>query len=234
MIRGERRIGWVVVLRDETEQQRQQQRLQQKNEQMERFAATISHDLRNPLGVAQGYLQIAREEAESVELDRVDTALSRMEEIIHDLLTLARSGGHIDELEPVQLDGVVEAAWTSVPTGTAELSVAGTRSIMADPTMVQHVFENLFRNAIEHGGDAITVTVGPLDDGIYVEDTGSGIPVDEREDVFEVGYSTSSGGTGFGLGIIKQIVDAHDWDIHVTETTDSGARFEITGIESAA
>lgn len=233
LVRGEKRVGWVVVLRDETEQQQQQQRLQQKNEQMELFASTISHDLRNPLGVAQGYLEIAKEDSESEELERVDAALSRMEEIIDEILTLARAGRQIDDLEAVQVDAVVEAAWESVTTDSAALSVDVGQTVSADPTMIQHVFENLFRNAIEHGGEDVTVTVGDLEAGIYVEDDGDGIPQANREAVFEVGYTTKPDGTGFGLSITKQIVDAHDWEIRVTEGSEGGTRFEITDVEVA-
>ena len=95
------------------------------------------------------------------------------------------------------------------------------------------MFENLIRNAIDHGGDDVAVTIGDLDGGFYVEDTGPGIPSEERDAVFEVGYSTSDDGTGLGLSIVKHVVDAHGWDIRVTEGTEGGARFEITGIESA-
>jgi signal transduction histidine kinase len=50
--------------------------------------------------------------------------------------------------------------------------------------------------------------------------------------VFEAGYSTVTDGTGFGLSIVKDVVDAHGWDIRVTDGTNDGARFEITGIAS--
>jgi signal transduction histidine kinase len=52
--------------------------------------------------------------------------------------------------------------------------------------------------------------------------------------VFEVGYSTNAEGTGFGLSIVQQIVEAHDWDIRITGRSEGGARFEITGVEYAA
>jgi signal transduction histidine kinase len=65
-------------------------------------------------------------------------------------------------------------------------------------------------------------------------DNGIGLPEADRDAVFEAGYSTSEGGTGFGLNIVKQIVDAHDWAIRVTDGTDGGARFEITGVQFTA
>lgn len=233
LTRGGKRVGWVVVLRDETIQQHQQQRLQQKAKQMEVFASAISHDLRNPLSVAQGYLQLAQEEFESEELDKVARAHTRMEDIIDEVLTLARAGEPIDDLETFSIGAVVEQAWENVRTAGADLRVTVDRTVEADPTMVHQIFENLFRNAVEHGGDGVTVSVGSIEDGIYVEDDGAGIPPDKRADVFGVGYTETTGGTGLGLSIIKQIVTAHDWEIHLMESADGGARFEISGIEFA-
>lgn len=231
--RGGRRIGWVVVLRDETEQQRQQRRLERKNEQMELLASTISHDIKNPLSVANGYLEIAQDEFESEQLDKVESAHTRIEEIIDEVMALARAGKQIDDLEAVPLDDLVESTWGNVATPKAELSVDVDRTIMADPTMIQHVFENLFRNAVEHGGENVTVTVGTLPDGFYIEDDGVGIPPKDREEIFDIGYSTSAEGTGFGLVITQQIVEAHKWEIQVTEAPTGGTRFEFRGVEFA-
>jgi signal transduction histidine kinase len=77
----------------------------------------------------------------------------------------------------------------------------------------------------------VTVTVGELADGFYIEDDGPGIPEGDWQTVFDPGYSTAEQGTGFGLSIVKQVVDAHDWAIEITEGTKGGARFEITGVE---
>ena len=233
LTRGGRGLGWVVVLRDETEQQRQQERLQQMNEQLELLASTISHDLGNPLNVAQQYLRIAREESDSEELEEIDTAHARMAEIIDEVLTLARAGSQVDDLEPVPIAYVVKRAWGNVTTGSSHLSVQTDRTVMADRAMVHHVFENLFSNAVEHGGEAVTVTVGDIADGIFVEDDGVGIPPEAREDVFEVGYTDTVDGTGLGLGIVRRITNAHGWEIQVTTGSTGGARFEITGVEIA-
>lgn len=86
-------------------------------------------------------------------------------------------------------------------------------------------------DAVERRGEGVTVTFGETGDGFYVADDGPGIPEDERERVFEPGYSTAAGGTGFGLSIVEQIVEQHGWDIRVVESDAGGARFEITGVE---
>ena len=105
------------------------------------------------------------------------------------------------------------------------------RTIRCDLNRLRQLFENLYRNAIEHGGSDVTVTVGQLDEGFYVEDDGSGIPEGKREQVFDLGFSTADTGTGFGLSIVQQVVETHGWKIDLTEGKNGGARFEITGVE---
>ena len=75
------------------------------------------------------------------------------------------------------------------------------------------------------------VTVGDLEDGFYVADNGPGIPAEHRETVFEPGYSTRDDGTGFGLAIVQDVADAHDWTVRVTESEMGGTRFEIRDVD---
>lgn len=86
---------------------------------------------------------------------------------------------------------------------------------------------------MEHGEEGVTVTVGEFDDGFRVEDDGPGIPEAKREAVSEAGYTTAEEGTGFGLSIVKQVAEAHDWTVRVTEGAAGGARFEVTNVEFA-
>ena len=97
------------------------------------------------------------------------------------------------------------------------------------------MFENLFRNAIEHNGTGVRVEVGDLDEagGFYVADDGSGISENVRGSAFEPGVSTGCDGSGLGLSIVARIVDAHDWQIRIGESEAGGARFEITDVEVA-
>jgi len=232
-IRGEAGsvIGGFFITQDVTDQRRWERDLQRENEQLEEFASIVSHDLRNPLNVAQGRLELAQAECDSEHLDDVESALERSQTLIDDLLTLAREGNRVDDIETVDLGTVSENCWHNVATGEATLSVDIERAIRADQSRLQQLLENLYRNAIEHGGDDVAVTVGTLSDGFYVEDDGPGVPVDERDDVFDAGYSTTEAGTGFGLSIVQQIADAHSWGIRVTDGSDGGARFEISGVE---
>lgn len=217
---------------ERTDQLRKREReLTKQNDRLEEFASIVTHDLRNPLGVASGHLELAATECDSEHIEHVERAHKRMEALIEDLLSLAREGETVTDVEQVSLNSLVNSCWENVETGEATLTTAIDRTVQADKSRLKQVFENLIRNAVEHGGENVSVTVGELDDGFYIADNGPGIPEPERETVFEAGHSTSEDGTGFGLSIVKQIIEAHDWDIRVTDGSEGGARFEITGIE---
>jgi signal transduction histidine kinase len=140
----------------------------------------------------------------------------------------------VDNPEAVNLGTLIKKCSQSVAISGATVSDEIDRTIRADRSRLQQLLENLYRNAIEHGGKDVTVTAGTLPDGFYIEDDGPGIPPDKRDKVFDAGYSTTENGTGFGLSIVKEITDAHGWNIRVTEGSDGGARFEIIGVEFSA
>jgi signal transduction histidine kinase len=221
----------MAVSQNITERVEERRKLERQNERLEEFASIVSHDLRNPLYVADGRLELIRDECASDHIDDVAQALDRMDALIEDLLTLAREGSRVDEIEQIELANVVKNSWQTVKTRQATLNFDTSQVIKADQSRLQQLFENLYRNAIEHASNDVTVSVGAIDDGFYVADTGPGIPESDREEVFEAGYSTNEDGTGFGLRIVEQIADAHGWEIVVTESEESGARFEITGVE---
>jgi PAS domain S-box-containing protein len=224
----------VAVITDITDQRNQEHALRQQNERLDQFASIASHDLRNPLNVAEGRLELAREECDSEHLDDIARAHERMNALIDDLLTLAREGETVGDTESVDLARLTENCWRNVATAEATLTTDVERSIQADRSRLQQLLENLVRNAVEHGGEDVTVTIGTLADGFYVEDDGPGIPEDEHDNVFEAGYSTAEDGTGFGLSIVKQVAEAHGWDVRVTDGSEGGARVEITGVEFTA
>lgn len=217
---------------DISERKRRERELKRQNERLDAFTSVVSHDLRNPLNVARGYLEILEDDIERDELALVDNALDRMESLISELLALAKSGDHINETEPIWIEDIARDSWETVDTASATLSVAETEpELVAARSRLQQLLANLFRNAIEHGGENVTVTVGTTEDGFFVEDDGEGIPAEERGDVFDAGFTTNSDGTGFGLNIVEQIASAHNWDIEIDEGSSGGARFEICGVE---
>lgn len=204
---------------------------------LDEFAKVVSHDLRNPLSVASGYAELLYNELEDDperdHLERVISAHQRMDALIQDLLTLAQIGTQIHDTEWVEFPSLCETCWENVSTADATLNVTVNGEIQADPSRLKQLLENLIRNAVNHGGESVTVTIGDMGEqgGFYVSDTGVGIDEASRDRVFESGFSTTDDGTGFGLAIVSEIVDAHGWEITVTESDSGGARFEITNVE---
>ena len=269
--------GIVINSRDVTDRIERERELERTNRRLDEFAGVISHDLRTPLGIAQTYSRFAEETAAEDDFQAIHDAHARMERMITSLLTMARTGTTLEEPSPVAIRSVVEDAWAATRTGAAtlECDLEADWTVVGDREQLLHVFENLFRNAVEHGSaspdsqarqdavehgstsprsqaheDAVehsstsprshvhedaaehgqvTVRVEPLegDRGFAVEDDGVGIPAACRELVFERGHTTSEDGTGFGLAIVRDVIDAHGWHITICEGTNGGARFEI-------
>jgi signal transduction histidine kinase len=239
-------VSLIVEAHNVSERRESQRELERQNERLERFAEVVSHDLRNPLNVAQGRLSLARDGYDSDDLEAVARSLDRMETLIDGILTLARAGEAAVEPAPVDLEAVATESWGTVETGDACLRVETDRAVSADRERLGRLFENLFRNAVEHASTSpsspapedvdrdhvsVTVTVGDSDDGFFVADDGPGIPESEREQVFDAGYSTAGEGTGLGLSIVATIASAHGWTVAATSAADGGARFEIRGVE---
>ncbi|QLH80599.1 sensor histidine kinase [Halosimplex pelagicum] len=225
--------GIVGVTVDVSEQKRRERELDRQNERLEEFAGILSHDLRNPLNVAKSRLDLYWRSGDESELEEVAEMHDRIEAIVDEVLTYAREGSHIDELEWITGVEQAETAWDAVDTGDATLTTDWDYAIRGDADRLGRLFENCYRNAVDHAGDAVTVRVGTLaesDPGFYVEDDGPGIPADVRERVFERGVSSTEGGTGFGLAIVAEIADAHGWEVRATESESGGARFEVTGV----
>jgi PAS domain S-box-containing protein len=223
--------GLVGVTRHITEKKEYEQAIERENERLERLAGVISHDLRNPLNVAQGRLELLRNEVESEHAATIADALDRMETIIADVLTLARQGQTVDDPDSVGLAATARDAWKTTDTGEATLETGADARLLAHSGRLVELFGNLFRNSVEHGDETVTIRVEAIDGGFAVADDGPGIPEDERGTVFEPGYTTADDGTGFGLTIVREIADAHGWNLAVTESAEGGARFEVTGVE---
>mgnify|MGYP002760403645 CR=1 FL=1 len=223
-----------VIGTEITEQKERERRLKRQNERLDEFTSVVSHDLRTPLHVAASRLKLAAEECDSPHLESVADAHDRMERLIEDLLAFARAGSEALACGTVELGQLLDGCWERIRTDEASLAVETDEAIQADRGRLRQLFENLLANAVEHGGSDVSITVGSLADGFYIEDDGSGIPESKRDDVLEAGHSTSQEGTGFGLSIVAEVAEAHGWALHVTDGSDGGARFEVTGVEFTA
>ncbi|MFC4553006.1 MULTISPECIES: PAS domain S-box protein [Halorussus] len=222
----------VVVVRDITERNERERRLEKQNERLDSFAGLVAHELRNPVTIGQIYSQQLPSDGDRKATEYITEAFDRIEHIIDVMLVITRGRKAVSESESVELADVVRETWDEADSSGATLSVAVDRAIEADETYVRHLFRNLFENAVEHGGSDVTVTVGDLPTGFYVEDDGTGIPKDDREVVFGSGYTTAGGRGGMGLGLtfVREMADIYGWTCSVTESESGGARFEFENV----
>jgi PAS domain S-box-containing protein len=227
-------VGLAGIGRDITDRKRRERQLSQQLQQFEHFGSVLSHDLRTPLETARGRLQLFAETGEDEHVAATERALDRLDELIDDLAGVLREAELVSDPGPVSIDTVVESVWAGLETGAATLVVETNRSIEADETACKRLFENLLKNALDHGPPDVTVTAGALPNGFFLEDDGPGIPEGERERIFEAGYTTDAEGSGFGLASARQIAVAHGWEITATDGRDGGARFEITRVRDAS
>jgi signal transduction histidine kinase len=234
-----KRVESLLQRREQSEEMHEQLlELERMNQQRERIASVFAHDLRNPLQAADGRAKILQREntddALEGDIEALVQAIERIDNLTEDMTLLLQSDTPENEQTEIRFEELVRDAWkttsgaedgTTLETdGLDEMTVWGVRDRLL------RVFENLFRNAIVHGGTPITIRVGALDDGFYVEDDGAGIPPEKRDEVFREGYSTreSENETGLGLSIIQNVIERHGWEITLTGSDDGGARFEVS------
>jgi len=237
-------VGFAGIGRNVTDRYEYTGQLSEHNDRLTEFADLLAHDLRNPLQVASGHLEVVRERPRVESLDAIEAAHERIERIITDIRMAAREGALEPDTEPADIAAVAREAWVYVDTGDAVFDCPETLTLEADDGRLLRLFENLFRNSVEHGstsnrtqsgdpvehggGDgSLTVRLDATGTGFAVEDDGPGIDPEDRERVFQPGLSDSADGTGFGLYIVRTIAAAHGWDVTVTDSELGGARFEF-------
>ncbi|MCU1587595.1 MAG: phoR [Frankiales bacterium] len=234
------------------ERQASEQQARRSEERMRRFVGDASHELRTPLTSIRGFAELYRQGALASQ-EEVDRAMVRVEEeaarmglLVEDLLMLARldqqrplEHGPVDLLE-LAGDAVQDAqAVDPSRSVTLEAVASGPAPLVqGDDQRLRQVFANLVSNALTHTPSTAPVTVrvstGAAEATVEVIDRGPGIPVDDREKVFERFYRTDasrtrrSGGSGLGLSIVSALVTAHGGRIAVGETPGGGATFLVT------
>jgi PAS domain S-box-containing protein len=230
----DRYVGRVIIFRDATDAVRRQRALEQRtkqlerqNERLEEFASTVSHDLKNPINVIEGHLALARETGDDDYFEVIERNTDRLAGIIDEMRATAREERTDVDHRPVELATVAAEAWSYVDNREATLATPTERSVTGDRDRLLRLFENLFRNALDHGSDDVTVTVGDFSDGFFVADDGPGIPAEQRGVAFERGHTTADGGTGLGLAIVATTAQAYGWSVRIAESADDGARFEF-------
>lgn len=200
--------------------------LEHERDRLDELRSVVSHDLGNPLNVAAGRLDLARIDCDSEHLENVEGALKQIDSLADDALTFVKVGKEVTDRAELSLTEIARDCWEHTAQDRGELTIEET-TVKAEPERFRMILNELFRNAFAHNDGEITATVGPLETqrGFYVEDDGEGIPTDEREYVFDRGYTTTKDRDGNGLAIIEEIVAAHDWEVGLT--VPDGTRIEI-------
>jgi signal transduction histidine kinase len=219
-------------------------RLQDAFRLQQRFLSDASHQLRTPLTVARGHLELLQRELTTAQAQRslgIATAeLDDMAKVVQDLLLLARLDEGIPlERRAVDVDLILrEAVLRALPPGARSVHIDARPGLVAlgDPDRLVQVLSNLIANAVQHGGSGVALTLRARPDGtrvtITVADTGPGIPADDLPHIFERFYRGSqahrqSGGVGLGLSIAASLVQAMGGEISVRSQEDQGTTFTV-------
>lgn len=224
---------------------RANEELRHKNQEIEQFVYTVSHDLKAPLVTCEGFVGILKRRLddgnrEAVDdcVERVRRATRRMGEMIEDILRLSRLGQLSQGMEPVALGPIVEQIAGDLREVHADddvrIDVQGELPMVrGNPNGVREVFENLLGNAIKYGrrpGEPIRVRVGSETDAreirCFVEDDGPGVPSESREAIFQMYHRLDAGsdGSGLGLAIVSRILQVHGGRAWMESSDSGGAR----------
>lgn len=220
------------------------QRVQTLLANQQRLMRDVSHELRSPLARLQALLSIARQrtgDSEAMQLDRMESELSRLDELIGNVLAFARLEA-MDRIrfQPIDLidliQNILDDASLEAQTSDRELRLQGPeRCVLAiDGSAVAQAVENVVRNALRHTADGTIVDVSVERTGsgvrIIVEDRGPGVPEEALSQLFdsffrvETGRSTRSGSGGLGLAITERSVRLHGGSVHAENRDGGGLR----------
>lgn len=208
-----------------------------------RFVADASHELRSPLTAIRTSLEVGLAHPDRAPwptiAERAVRQSIRLEELIQQLLLLARSDDRqlAATRHPVDLHALLEEIRaTTVTDVTFNLSAPTDATLPGNPELLSRMFRNIIDNALRYARDRVDVTIDAAPDRVHVEiiDNGPGIPADQRERVFDrfvrldPSRERTSGSTGLGLAIAKEIATAHHGTITITDTPGGGTRVTVT------
>jgi PAS domain S-box-containing protein len=234
-------LGRASIVRDVTHLQRLQKELiaSQSLAAVGELAATIAHEIKNPLAGISGAIQILAEgtppgDARRGIMREILDQIERLDRTVRDLLTFARPATPVRE--EVDLGDSLQRAWTLLSAQPAAAGIrfsveggAGER-VAADPHLLHQVWMNLFQNAIEampRGGTLTARVRGGSPAVVEVSDTGAGFPADQGERIFKPFYTTKTRGTGLGLAITRKNLEAHGGRIRAESRPGENTTFTV-------
>jgi two-component system, NtrC family, sensor histidine kinase PilS len=242
-LRGEDEDLTLIVFQDLTELKRLKDQAEQAERlaSLGRIAASLAHEIRNPLGAISGSVQLVRGSSSLDEDERrllaiVSREVERLDDLVATMLAASRPGEparRFIDLRGVAADVVDLVGRGPLASSKDRIRIHGEGEVraFADDRQIRQVLWNLIKNALvatpEGGGIEIRVTRMDAGARIDVDDCGPGIPIEARARLFEPFYSGQPLGVGLGLSIVDQIVRAHGGRVEATESPLGGARFVV-------
>lgn len=191
--------------------------------------AGISHDLRTPLTRMRLALALLPEDVEPSLIDRFERNLESMDELVGDTLRFAR--GTREDPQEIDVVSFTQEVVENFDQGVSlQVKGADIQRLLLAPSAFRRVLINLVSNGLKHGGEVlVTVTEGMVEIG----DSGPGIPVEYREQVFQPFFRLDSarqvntGGSGLGLAIVAQLCQVHGWSVVISDGVNGGALVQV-------
>lgn len=208
------------VMEDITQEKYALEMLKKQKEELSEFAHSMNHDLKNIFHNMQGFIELVEDEKDLSHLKRLQSLIKETTELLDHSVALADAGLTVEEnLVEVNLDNLVRVVAESTVPELIEYIQDPLPVVRADEMKVTQIFRNLLDNAVKHGKPSkIEVKLEERDGKfcILIRNDGKPIPETIRAKIFLKGFTTSKTGQGFGLTIVKRIVDAHDWTIQLS------------------
>ncbi len=237
--RSNTRLGSVKVFQDvrEIESLREQVRLKERLAAIGEMAATVAHEIRNPLGGIRGFATLLQRDTPAEDprrrlIEKILTGTKNLDRVVTDLLEYTRP---IEiRSRPLKCRELVDAAVAMLDTGgevTVSNLVESSTAILGDPDRLRQVLLNILLNARQSIEGAGSIEIRSHDErdivSLTIRDSGCGIPEEEIGRLFSPFFTTKVKGTGLGLAIAQKIIERHGGQVEVSSTVGQGSEFRI-------
>ncbi len=231
-------------VKDVTERVNRQRILESKNEELEQFAYTVSHDLKSPLVTIKGFIGLLQQDVQSKRHDRMERYLNhisnasdKMVSLLDDLLQLSRAGRSVTSPETINMESlayeIIEILNGTIQKTKARVVVKpGMPEVFGDKTRIRQVLQNLVENSLKYMGaqKKPLIEIGSSKHEnekvnlFFIKDNGIGIHPEYHEKVFGVfdQLINDKGGTGIGLSLVKKIIELHRGSIWIESSGEEG------------